>query len=161
MQITSDYIRECFSCFDDNTLIWKERPTHHFASEKSWEDWCESLAFTPVKMENHPISLITGITISTINGLVFLDIRDVLSVFGKRLPVLKNHLLERYRRHKAIFDLGNRLTMFGVTRSRSRNKWEARFNVNGGQIYLGTFDTIREAQQAFFDKIESYYGVKL
>lgn len=159
MQITSDYIRECFSCFDDNTLIWKERPVHHFASEKSWEDWCESLSLTPVKLENYPIGLITGITISTIDGFVFLDIREVLSVFGKRPPVLKSNILGKYRSRKAIFDLGNRLSLFGVTQH--GNQWQAQLSIAGRVTYIGMFETRREAQRAVFDKIESYYCVKL
>ena len=159
MQITSDYIRECFCCFDDNTLIWKERPIHHFASEKSWEDWCESFAFTRVNLANHPTSYVTQIGIRTTSGLVFTQLRTVLLAFGKSLPVLKSKLLERYRNHKAIFDLGNRLSMFGA--KHMDGKWMARLSVNGGQIYLGMFETRREAQRAVFDKIESYYGVKL
>jgi hypothetical protein len=47
--------------------------------------------------------------------------------------------------------------VIGVRKSKS-GKWEARYGLNGKKIYIGTYNTIEEAEQARIKKVNEVYG---
>jgi hypothetical protein len=43
----------------------------------------------------------------------------------------------------------------GYTLDKSRNKWVARATINGKRVYIGRFDTEKEAKEAYFSCTEA------
>ena len=42
--------------------------------------------------------------------------------------------------------------MAGVFKNRSNKGYQARIQINGERVYLGTFTTIKEAEKAYLDR---------
>jgi hypothetical protein len=170
-----EYLRQCFE-YDEKTgtLIWKERPRHHFKTEAACGAWNATHSGKPAG----------GVTRrrGQSEGRRFIGL-DYRRYFAHRIVWALNKgewpdgpLDHAYNRpeHNHVENLrpaspgensrnrgpqrNNRSGAKGVDWHRASGKWRARITVGGKHIYLGLFDDLEDAKWAYAAAALKYHG---
>lgn len=155
------YLNECFTYCADGTLVWKERPLHHFQSLQSYEKFLVTFAgkiagtvdtkyvkvnltYCGKKVKLYAHRIIWTMHNGAIPEGIEIDHRDTNTlnnnVLNLRLATSSNNNENR------SLTSNNTSGVKGV--SLHKDKWLARIGIDGKRVRVGHFDTIEDASLA-------------
>ena len=154
-----DYLHECFDGYRFGYLLWKERPSYHFSSEKVATGWNVRFAGTMAGSVDGK-----GYRHVIINNRLYRSHRVIYAMYkgywpeneidhidGNRQNNNPKNLREVDRQNNCKnLALSSKSTtgVCGVYFIGRLNKWGAQIKVNGKVIWLGVHETLDEARLA-------------
>ncbi|WP_175154874.1 HNH endonuclease [Achromobacter piechaudii] len=155
-----EYLHEALSYDPDSGLMrWKERPRHHFASDRGWRCFNSRFAGKPAGT----VSPSTGYVVVNFNGSLFGVHRVAVAMSTGEWPPLVDHVdgsrssnrLENLRVCSKSQNLCNRgkqannTSGFKGVTEHQPGRWRARINLERQYHHLGVFPTAEAAHHAY------------
>lgn len=167
-----DYLLQCFDYHAENgTVTWRVRPTGHFFRAQDCAPWNKRYASraagtvrkTPIEYvylrimnENWLAHRVIYKMVTGNEPINEVDHRDTDSLNNRW-----SNLREATEHENNRNTTKKRDTFFplkGVVKSVTDGKYQSRVYINGRQIWLGTFDSMEAAHDAYCDAAKMYHG---
>ena len=165
-----EYLEECFS-FDKDTglLFWKERPRHHFSSDKGWKianvKHAGKQAFTSPMGDGYYYSFFEGTAYAAHRVLWKLVTRQEPPDFIDHVDQdISNNCWSNLREATQSQNFINRsgswgkVGIAGIRGSQNGKKWIARIQKDRRYVHIGTFGSKHEAIAARNEVAKQLYG---
>ena len=171
--LAPEFLHECL-VYDEDTglLTWKERPRHHFGSDRDWRWWNKRFADTPAFRRFDRDGYLCG----CIKNTPYRAHRVIWTMFTGKWPAELMDHKDGNRANNRMDNLreatntenqrnrrlcGNEAGFKGVYLNNPdyRNStYRAMIMVKAKHVYLGTFDTAEQAHAAYCAAAEKYFG---
>lgn len=162
-----EYLKECFSIDERGEMTWLIRPRHHFKTDRGWKTFNSQWAGKKAGAETTG-----GYLVICINKRLYKVHRIVFSIHNGEHPIHDIDHADGNTRNNAPTNLrdatatNNQLNKRAWNRSTgvkcvypSGKKFYSKLREPGGKsIYLGTFDTIKEASDAHAKAVAKFHG---
>lgn len=163
------YLEECFHFTKQGTLTWKQRPRHHFATERAM-NWRNSRNAGRVAGYSHGKygyqQLCLDSTQYFIQRILFylyhgwepdkIDHKDT-ETSNNSIANLRPATNSQNSAHTKT-PQNNTCGFKGVSWSQHSNKWQVQIQVNRKYLHVGHFDDINEAAKAYNTAAKQYFG---
>lgn len=165
---SSEYLLECFVVEDDGTLIWKERPLHHFQSSHTMKIFNKRFSGKVAgckEASGYKVVRVNGTTLKVHRVLWKIwegeDADFIDHINGKRddnsRDNLRNVTRSQNGQNRSISS-NNVSGHHGVSWHERDKRWYAYITLDGVRIHLGSFTTMEEAVLVRKNKEEELYG---
>jgi hypothetical protein len=140
-------------------LTWKKRPREHFKTDSSWKCFASQFAGKQAGNINK-----RGILVLEMNGITYAAHRIAFKMANGRDPIGEvdhknmkktNNKISNLReashsqnQHNTTLRKDNSSGFKGVSFNKEENKYRSRINVNGKEIFLGSFISPESAFEA-------------
>lgn len=166
--ITQAYLHECL-LYDADTgeFTWKRRPESHFTKKRYLNIWNARYAWKPAGC------IVDGYRVICLDRRLYRAHRLAFLYVNGRFPSdqidhanmdrADNRLVNireasRSQNGANRGDVGASSGVKGVSWHRHTGRWQVRIGVRGRSIYLGVFDDLDEAKDAYRRAAEEHFG---